>query len=192
MVNCIIIHGSPIRDKRKDKDYVLEIEKHWLLWLKEELEKQDVETFIPAMPEPWKPKYEEWKKEFEKLRSEVNKNTILIGHSAGGAFLARWLGETEREVKKLILVAAGKIIREASQDRLKELYTFDIDKNIKNNVEEIVVFISDDELEHRKESARIYEKELEARLIEMKNMGHFVMKDMGTHEFPELLEEVLK
>ena len=104
----------------------------------------------------------------------------------------RWLGETERKVKKLILVAAGKIIREASQDRLKELYAFDISKNIKNNVEKIVVFISDDELEYRKESARIYEKELGARLIELKGMGHFTLDDMGTHEFPELLEEVLK
>ena len=72
------------------------------------------------------------------------------------------------------------------------MYAFDIDKNIKNNVDEIVVFISDDELEYRKESARIYEKELEARLIELKGMGHFTFGDMGTHEFLELLEEVLR
>jgi len=190
VVNCIIVHGSPIRDHREEKDYIPETKHHWLPWIKKELEKQDVKTFIPAMPEPWNPKYEEWKKEFEKL--PVNENTTLIGHSAGGAFLVSWLGDTGKKVKKLILVAAGKIILEANEDRLKDLYTFDIDNDIKNNVGEIVVFISDDELDHGKESSRIYEKELEAKLIELKGRGHFTFNDMGTHEFPELLEEVLK
>lgn len=76
--------------------------------------------------------------------------------------------------------------------RLEELSDFNINPEIKNNVGEIIIFVSDNEIDIVKESARIYEKELEARLIELKGRGHFTFNDMGTHEFPELLEEVLK
>jgi len=42
------------------------------------------------------------------------------------------------------------------------------------------------------ESVKIYHNELGGKLIELLGRGHFLLKEMGTEEFPELLEEILK
>ena len=96
MKNCIILHGCT--DDEKDNPTG-----HWISWVKKELENKNIQTIVPLMPEPWNADYYKWKKEFDKLN--VNEETILIGHSCGAAFLIRWLGDTKRKIKKLILVA---------------------------------------------------------------------------------------
>jgi len=35
----------------------------------------------------------------------IHESTILVGHSRGGAFLIRWLVETQREVEGVFLIA---------------------------------------------------------------------------------------
>jgi len=82
-----------------DKEY----KRHWMSWLKNELDKRGIPTEIVSMPHPWEPVYEDAKKVFDKI--DINEDTILIGHSAGCASLARYLGERKVRVKKLILVA---------------------------------------------------------------------------------------
>jgi len=186
-MNCIIVHGSPSRDKRNDADYIAENNKHWMPWLKENLNEKDINVEIPLMPKPWNPDYNEWKQEFEKL--EINENSILIGHSAGGAFLVRWLGETEKKIKKLILVAASKETTKRIE-RIKEFCNFNVNNKIKELVREIIIFVSNDEEETIK-SADIYEKELNGKLIRLENKGHFCKSD-GVTEFPELLNKILE
>ena len=66
-----------------------------------------------------------------------------------------------------------------------------IDETIKWRVSEIVMFTADNEREDCKKSLEIYKKSLGGRVIELKGKGHFVFKDMGTQEFPELLKEIL-
>jgi predicted alpha/beta hydrolase family esterase len=65
--------------------------------MKNELEKRKIRVYIPLMPESWSPKYEKWKEILDKLL--IDSNSVLIGHSAGCAFLTRWLGETKKKVK---------------------------------------------------------------------------------------------
>ncbi len=186
--NCVIIHGSP----RSQAHWTpIGSKKRWITWMKQELEKRGIETFTPNMPVPWEPVYRDWKSEFEKL--PVNENSILIGHSAGGAFLPRWLGETKQKIKKLILVAPGKNIGNyPNAEHNKELYNFIIDPTIKNRVEEIVIFTSPEEPKHREENVILYKKAFDAKVVSLLGKGHFVFDDMKTDEFPELLEEVLK
>lgn len=186
-MRVIIIPGSPAKDKRKEPDYKPPNKSHWIPWTKNELEKRGIKTFTPNMPIPWKPDYDNWKKEFEKI--PVDENTILIGTSAGGAFLVRWVGEKQQKIKKLILLAPTKTTKK--DEFLKKLYDFKIDKNIRNLAEEITIFISND-TEERIKAAKLYAKELNGKLIELENKGHFCIWDMGTEEFPELLEEVLR
>ena len=91
------------------------------------------------MPSPWHPDYETFKKVFEKY--PVTKNTILIGHSCGSAFLVRWLGESKRKINKLILVAPWKITEQTDQYR-KLFYGYKVDETIKSRVKKIVMFTS--------------------------------------------------
>jgi len=186
-VNCIIIHGCPpseVEFMTPDKHTYY---KHWIQWAKNKLIAKGITTEAPLMPYPWEPDYEAFKKEFEKY--PVSEYTILIGHSCGCAFLVHWLGETKKKIKKLILVAPWKIPKKNNVFKEK-FYTFPIDETIKSRVGEIVMFTSDNEREDGKKSLEIYKKSLGGKIIELKGKGHYIFKDMGTEEFPELLKEV--
>jgi excinuclease UvrABC helicase subunit UvrB/predicted alpha/beta hydrolase family esterase len=188
--NVVIVHGSNPKDKErvKTKDYIPSNEKHWFPWIKKELEKSHIETVIPLMPTSWNPKYEDWKKDFEKL--PINENSVLIGHSNGTAFLVRWLGETKKKIRKLILVAPSVIMTDSFTEGLNRFKDFEIDEEIGNRVKDIVIFVSNDG-DHILKSAEILRGKLNGRLIELEGKGHFIEKHMGTEEFPELLEEIL-
>jgi len=94
------------------------------------------------MPLPWAPIYEDYKKVLEKY--DINENSILVGHSCGCAFLVRWLGESKKNISKLILVAPWKIPDENNEIK-KSFYNFPIDETIKDRVKEIIMFTSNDE-----------------------------------------------
>jgi predicted alpha/beta hydrolase family esterase len=183
--NCIIIHGCPSKEPKTPEERTYD--KHWIPWLKQELEDRDIKTEVPLMPTPWDAKYEEFKEVFENYK--VDENTVLIGHSCGTAFLVRWLSESKQKVHKLILVAPWKI---ALTEKKRAFYNFPIDKDLKNRVDQIVLFTSNDEEENGKKSLEMYHDVLDGELIELENHGHFVESHMGTNKFPELLEKVLE
>ena len=83
--NCLIIHGCPSNMEKAMKPETRTYNKHWIPWVKEKLIEQGIKTETPLMPRPWMPDYSAFKTEFEKYH--VSKNTILIGHSCGCAFL---------------------------------------------------------------------------------------------------------
>lgn len=139
------------------------------------------------MPDPWEPDYNKYKKEFEKYK--IDENSILVGHSCGCAFLVRWLGETKQKIRKLILVAPWKI--PDKNDRFKKaFYEYTIDKTIKSRVKEIIMFTADNEEDDGRKSLKIFLEVLGGRVIELKGRGHYTFSDMGTEEFPELINEI--
>lgn len=187
-MNCIIIHGCPSNvEKAMDPDKRT-YDKHWIPWIKRELEKKRIKVIVPLMPEPWGPNYETWKKIMDKL--DINQNDILVGHSCGGGFLVRYLGDTKKKAKKLILVAPS-IIHSGEYKPLNDLLRFEINPEVKNLVNEIVIFVSNDDSKGILKSVEIFSKRLGGEVIELKGHGHYTMGDMGTEEFPELLKEVL-
>ncbi len=183
MKKCIIVHGCP--SSSQDLNY----NKHWMPWIKNQLIARGMEVFTPLMPEPWQPDYEKFKRVFKGY--QVDSETILVGHSCGCAFLVRWLGETKLSIPKLILVAPWKVPDKDDEFRRK-FYTYFIDPTIKERVKEIVMFTSDNEEPAGKKSLEIYHQALDGKIVNLPNHGHYTLKDMGTEEFPELLEEVLK
>jgi len=184
MKNCIIVHGCPSTHE-SPKEYA----GHWMPWLKTELDKKGISTQIALMPEPWSPNYSKYKKALSKYK--VTKASILVGHSCGCSFLVRWLGETGIKIKKLILVAPWKIA--PKNDNLKNLfYDFTINKNITQNVKEIVLFTSNNEQEEGKQSLLLFQEILKGKVITLENKGHYTLDDMKTDHFPELLNEILK
>jgi predicted alpha/beta hydrolase family esterase len=179
-MNVIILHGRA--DNKKDNPAG-----HWMPWIKNKLSEKGIDTFIPLMSKPWVPNYKNWKKEFDNL--DINEDSVLIGHSCGCAFLVRWLGETKKKVKKLILVAPWKIAE--SQDE-NEFYSYEINEHVKDNIKNVIIFTSDDEEENGKRSVKIFHKFLGGEIIELNNHGHFTLGDMKTEEFPELIDKILE
>ncbi len=165
---CIIIHGCPSNVEKAMDPEKRTYDKHWIPWIKRQLLAKGIEIKTPLMPSPWQPDYEKFKKAFEK--HGVDENTILVGHSCGCAFLARWLGETKKRIFKLIFVAPWKIPDKGDKFREK-FYIYPIDKTIKDRVKEIVMFTADDEEDDGKESLKIFHKALGGKIIELKGHG---------------------
>ncbi len=187
--NCIIIHGCPSSEEKAMNSETRTYDKHWMPWTKKELESRNIKTETPHMPSPWEPDYENFKKEFEKYN--VDENSILIGHSCGCSFLVRWLGETKRNIFKLILVAPWKI-EEGASELKKIFYEFSIDTTIKDRVKGIIMFTADDEEEDGKKGLKMFYEALGGEIINLPGHGHYCFKNMGTEEFPELIETILK
>ena len=187
-VNCIIVHGCPSDAEREMDSTTRAYDKHWMPWLKRELISRGIKTDIPHMPNPWEPNYEAFKAELGKY--PVSENTILIGHSCGGAFLVRWLGESKRKIKKLILVAPWKVPEQNDEGR-KAFYNYPIDTTITERVGEISIFTSDNEEPEGKESVRLFHHALGGEVIKLQGKGHYTLEDMGTEVFPELLDKSL-
>lgn len=186
MKKVIIIHGCPSNAEKAMNPETRTYDKHWIPWIRERLVEKGIKVETPLMPDPWQPNYEKFKVEFEKF--EVDESTILIGHSCGCAFLVRWLGESKQKIAKLILVAPWKISQEERDGADIEFYGYKIDESIKDRVKKIVMFTADDEEEDGKRSLKIYNESLGGEIIELKGHGHYTMGDMGTTDFPELLD----
>jgi len=186
--NFVIVHGCPSK-----KEHLIDIRKdnakHWIPWMRKEIEKRGFIVSTPLMPTPWDRNYPDWKKEFEK--ELVDENTVLIGHSCSCCFLIRWLGETKKEVAKIILVAPS-LLQNQRKGYYPEWYNFQIDSSIKKRVGDIVIFVSDNDSQKIIKSSEIAHEELGCRVIKLKGKGHFTFNDLGGQEFPELLEEALK
>lgn len=188
MKNCIIIHGCPSNIEKAMNPETRTYDKHWMPWISRELEARGIHVARPLMPNPWAPNYEVYKQELEKY--SISEETVLVGHSCGSAFLVRWLGESKRKIAKLILVAPWKIPDEGDEMKIV-FYTYEIDKSIASRVGKIVLFTADDEEEDGKKSLRIFHEALGGKIINLSGRGHYTQDDMGTEEFPELLQEIV-
>ena len=186
-MNVIIVHGCPSDAERARNDETRTYDKHWIPWIRKNLSDKKIKVIAPLMPEPWKPDYSRWKNEFDKL--DINNESVLVGHSCGCAFLVRWLGDTDKKVNKLILVAPWKF---AEKENEKDFYEHEISENVKKNVEKTIIFTSDNEEEDGKRSVKIFHETLGGEVIELTNRGHFTSGDMGSEEFPELLDKILE
>lgn len=182
-----MIHGSSGRTKAHDKDYVEPNVRHWHSWLEKELKKNGFEVINPIMPTDWKPDYEDWKETIDNF--DVDEDTILVGTSAGGAFILKWLSETGRKARNVILNAPSKKLVKR-EERIKGFVDFKIDSSLKNQIESLTIFISNDKT-HRVESAEMISNKLGAKLIKLKGRKHFCVDDNPKNKkFPELLEKI--
>lgn len=179
---CVIIHGCPL-----NAESAVPKEKRWMNWLEKKLQEEGYNAKAPDMPQAWEPKYEDWKKIIETY--PITHNSLLVGHSCGAAFLVRYLLDTKKKVKKLILVAPAKI-PENENDKRKELYNFELPADASRIADKIVIFTSND-FSHHLKSLEIYKEALHPKVIHLENKGHFLIYTMGTNEFPELLQEIV-
>lgn len=140
------------------------------------------------MPLAYEPEYTLWKTEFE--RFDVTPETILVGHSAGGGFLVRWLSENKNvSIEKLILVAPSIDPDNKSKSGFCD---FEIDSDLSARVGRISVLISNDSEGIKKSVSILKDAIPEIQIIELEGFGHFIPEHMGRKEFPELVEEILK
>lgn len=191
MNTAILIHGWPGKEEYFDPKEPSPSNNHWFPWLQHQLLIKSILTQTPEMPDAWEPRYEKWKKTFEQFT--LNEDTALIGHSCGAGFLVRWLSETTTKVGHVVLVAPWMDPHHEERESIADFFDFTIDPDLSTRTSGVTVFISEDDEPAMLETVSLLEQSLKG--VEIKRFsgkGHFTIGDMGTEEFPELLEEVLK
>lgn len=191
MKKALLIHGWGEKKEYYNPNLPTASNSHWFPWLSKQLMIRNIHTVAIEMPNSYYPEYEIWKRELE--RFELDKNTILIGHSTGAGFIVRYLSENNVQVGKVILAAPWLGISFNDGEPFdKTFFDFQIDKNLAQKTASISLVESTNDMPQIQESVKILKDSIDnMKIITLENKGHFTFEDLGTVEFPELLEEVL-
>ncbi len=164
--------------------------KRWQGSLREELNDTH-EVYMPSMPNSKNAKYEEWKIWFERYFEFLRDGVILIGHSQGGYFLAKYLSENKMpvQVRALFLLAAPFHSDDFGGEDGGD-FAFDPKdlSNLSLQVKYIHIFHSEDDFVVPYAHALLYKEALpEAIFHTYTDKNHFLIE-----EFPELVAEIQK
>jgi len=135
MKQVIVIHGgTTFSDYDKYLQYLstkkLNIERFMFKPMWKELLQQklgnDYLVLLPTMPNATNARYDEWKTWFDHLTSIMTDGCVLVGHSLGAIFLAKYLSENTFPVniKATILIAApydDETIEDLTDFKIKKL-----------------------------------------------------------------------
>lgn len=174
----------PSKEEYYNPESEAQSNKHWIPWLQRQLILNDILAQTPELPQPFEPIYERWRSIFEQF--DIDKNTMLIGHSCGGGFLVRWLTETNKKVGKVALVAP---FLDPNHNEVKsDFFEFDSGADIASKTAGIRIFYSTDDDKEILNSVDQIKALSDIEVTALNNMGHLTLKDMGKREFPELAE----
>lgn len=194
--SIILIHGGTTFDTYEEYlEYLRSCEltaeklqkKDWKDSLDKEL--SEFEVLYPKMPNSKNARYLEWKLWFEKLISITSGEVILIGHSLGGIFLAKYLSENDfpKKIKQIHLVCAP-YDTEVIKESLADFALSKIVDNIGDKASKIFLYQSKDDTAVAYEDVLKYKRDLpDSELVIFEDRGHFTQEN-----FPELINNIRK
>ncbi len=185
-------------------DFSYESGKDWKANLQEDLG-ENFEVIRPTMPNKMRADYHAWKIWFEKYVGHLSsEKIILIGHSLGGIFLAKYLSENNmldelkksslphhsshdvpQEIYGLYLVAA---VFDHGVDKALGNFRLDLEKlsNVSKQCSQIYLYHSKDDPVVPFNHSREYLSRLEgSELIALEHKGH-----INQEHFEELVERI--
>ncbi|MFA7654257.1 MAG: leucine--tRNA ligase [Candidatus Magasanikbacteria bacterium] len=157
---------------------------NWRRWLKNKLVQDGHTVFCPDLPNTTEPNIEE-QVEYILKNTEINEETILIGHSLGGVVIYKLLEKLNKKVTKVFLV--DPVVRPEFPDRARPAvakscdWNFDFNK-IKNFSKEFVV-LGDAEFK------TIFEKDL--RYLAQQLNGNLVLTKPAERHFTSAQEPII-
>lgn len=183
-MNIIFCHGvmDPEQDWKKQEYNPIKSWKYWLQFMSES--QHDILTQIPQFPHAHAAlmKYDEW--ETVMNRQDINENTVLVGHSAGGGFVLKYFANhPELCVKQIVLVAPWCDAENWQPNGFYKDIDFnsDIISRTRNGAD---LLISDDDDSYILSSVDKIKQNLpRVQIHNFSGRGHFVCS-----ELPELLQ----
>jgi len=149
---------------------------HWLPWLQQKFLRAGVLAQCLEMPKPYNPDYAAWCQVWERQR--LGPEDILVGHSAGGGFLVKWLSANPQvKVGQVVLVAPWMDPKRECGDFLLG----ELDPALPERIGALHVLIADNEgVDGVPETvARLCRDYPLAQLHRFAGMGHFCESDTG-------------
>jgi predicted alpha/beta hydrolase family esterase len=153
-------------------------------WLRERLKGEKIIT--PKFPTPGGQTLEAWREVFDPYMEQVD-DAILIGHSAGCAFILDILERTDKKARAAFLVAAFASLLGSRYDDVLETFVdrkFDWEK-IRQSAGRIYVYNSDNDPYVPQEMGVEIAQRVGGNATIMHGAGHF-----NTREVPLLLEDI--
>ncbi len=161
--------------------------------VKKKIGKKGYKVIQPKMANPEEPKIESWISFLEKSIGKLDNKTLLIGHSIGCQTIMRYLEKEDFNGKVSCIFIAGWFkldnLEEDEKDIAKPWINTPIDfGKIRQKIYSLTVFLSSNEPYGFVNSNKsIFENSLGARVIILKDKGHF-SEDTGVTELPEILK----
>jgi len=192
----VVIHGGDSFDTHEEyisflKSFEIDSLKYftgnnWKTTLQERLG-SDFEVILPRMPNPFDARYAEWKIWFDKLVPFLNDGVVLVGHSLGGIFLAKYLSENEfQKIVTATILISAPFDGEGDEESL-------VDFTLPSSLElfgkqggKIIIYHSKDDTSVLPIQCEKYKKALpNAHIMMPEDRGHFTQE-----EFPELVQNI--
>jgi len=182
MANIFLIHGS----------YGSPGE-NWFPWMKRELEKRGNEVYVPTFPTPAGQTLQAWLYVFALYREFLKKDSIIVGHSVGCAFILSVLEGLNFSIKAGFFVSPflGFLSNMEFDKVNKTFVTRDFNwNNIKKNCQDFHFYHSDDDPYVDVSKAREFTRKLYMDVEIIKGGGHF-NADAGYTRFERLRDDIL-
>lgn len=192
-MQILLVNGGEVSSgERSIEDIEVSLERmrshqSWKSSLQKELG-EDYEVLFSPMPNPSSAKYSEWKIIFDKVSTLIDDDIVLIGHSLGGIFLAKYLTENvfPKKIKAIVLIAAPY-----NDETLETLGDFKLERSVsslQDLTDKIYIFHSlDDPIVNYAEYQK-YQNDLPKSIKMLYNdKQHFNLE-----EFPELVKLIKK
>jgi predicted alpha/beta hydrolase family esterase len=195
MKQLVFIHGGETFDtydeylaylRAETYDPKREQQKRWKHSLASDLG-EEWEVFAPTMPSSYNAKFLEWSIWFEKVIPYLNNGVILVGHSLGGIFLAKYLSLHEMPVKiaATFLIAAPYDTRDTDYTLADFALTESLDGLSKQGGRIFIWHSRDDEIVPFSAFDLYCQALPTAEAKAFGGRGHFLGE-----EFPELIETI--
>lgn len=178
MKNAIILHGTSCNP-----------DSFWQPSIKKFLERKGYDVWVPALPDADTPDLKKWLPAVLN-NGMFNKNTIIMGHSAGGPLVLSVLENINTQIHKAVLVAGYARRIDKPELILQDKYNW---KKIKGNVRDLVFINSDNDpwgCDH-KEGIYMWEN-LGGTLIVREGEGHMGSSFKQPYTKFPLLEKILE
>ncbi len=169
-------------------------------WLKKELEARGYAVVAPALPDADTPRIETWLPFLQETITSVPEDTIIVGHSIGGALALRYaeaLPEGSVLAKVVLVASVVDEIINFSSEKEKRIAApwletpIDAEK-VRRSAKEIIAFFSDNDEFIPLSSEKVMREKFGARTIIEHAMGHYFDDTRSFIEVPSILEEILK
>lgn len=169
----------------------------WYPYVKNELEKEGFEVIVPQLPDTENPNLNTWLPALKDVVGKIDKDTYLIGHSAGCITIMRLLESLQDEQKAGGVVFVAGFTNDLGFGELKSFFTTPIDyEKIKKHSGTFVDIFSDNDPYVPLSESEVLKKKLGVEMVFKPGMSHF--SDVGDGggisctELPDVVDKILE
>lgn len=194
MKQVIVIHGGRVFESHDEylsylQNYKIESleyfkKKSWKSSLEKELG-VEYDIVLPKMPCKENAKYSEWKIWFQKIVPLLEDDVILVGHSLGGIFLAKYLSEEMFAKKILATILVAAPFNHGRREHIDFTFPGSLAMFEQQGGKIILYHSKDDLVVAFSELAKYQEALPHAKVSVFENRGHF-----NQENFPEIITDI--